>query len=226
MNADDPRHGRTEGFHAGCREECCRRAIARYQKGVRLRKARGTTWAIPAVGAQRRIQALMALGWTSSDIATAAEWNNRNDVLRILNGQKGKPTKWVERTTHNTICRVFEQLAMHFPAPAAHRARTRAMALRKGYAPPLAWDNIDDPREIPQGIDAEGRNTSIKATRVHALEHLVRMGDNLEAAAKALGISTDAIWAWCKRNDHLDLYERLAERSRTQDNQHTKGAAA
>lgn len=149
MTPDDPRHGTTRGFHAGCREQCCRAAIARYEKGTKYRRHAGITWAIPATGTQRRIQALMALGWTSTDIADACGWLHRNHVLRVLKGQKGKPCRWVERKTYRTVAVVFESLSMQIPPHTPYRARCRSMARRKGYLPPLAWDNIDDPNESP-----------------------------------------------------------------------------
>jgi len=222
MTPDDPRHGTTRGYHAGCRDSCCRAAIAAYEKRGRTNRHRGVTRAVPAIGAQRRIQALMALGWTSADIAAAAGWRDRNRVLCILNGQKGKPTTWVQRGTHDTICDVFRRLAMRIPEHAPHRARTRTMARRKGYAPPLAWDNIDNPREKPK---AEYKPREATSTRAAELLHLAHMGGNLEDACAELDLDRDALWVWCKRVGHLDLYERLAERSRKRENQYTTRSA-
>ena len=145
---DDPRHGQTRGYHAGCRERCCLDAMARDEKGARLDRLRGGR-AIPALGYQRRIKALMRLGWSYQDIADAAGWPHRNYVRRIVVGQKGKPTRWIERATARTIGEVYERLCMTIPqGPYANR--TRLLAERKGYAPPLAWDDIDhDP--APRG---------------------------------------------------------------------------
>jgi len=156
MSADDPRHGTTRGFHAGCRLECCRRAFARYEKAKKVRKYQGITWQIPAQGAQRRIQALMALGWTSLEIAEECGWTHRNYVLRILSGQKGKPCTWVQRKTHQTIADAYERMCMKIPPASPFRSRDRRRALRKGYAPPLAWDDIDND-EAPVGhVDHSG----------------------------------------------------------------------
>lgn len=220
---DDPRHGTTRGYHAGCHEACCRAAIARYEKEGRLARLRGGR-AVPALGAQRRLQALMRLGWTSQDIADAAGWANRNHVLRILNGQKGKPTRWLERGTDTIARRVYTELCMTVPERTGYRIRTIKHAERNGWAPPLAWNDIDNPGEKPTGYTTPALD--LATTRVADLEHLAHMGDNLEGACTALGLSVNTLWVWCKRNGHRDLYERLAERSRTQENQYTtKGAA-
>jgi len=223
MNTDDPRHGTTAGYHAGCHEACCRAAMARYEKAGRLARLRGGR-TVPVLGAQRRVQALMRLGWTSSDIAEAAGWSHRNYVLRILNGQKGKPAVYLERPTYDTLCATYERLCMTIPERLPHRARTATMAAQKGWPPPLAWDNIDDSAEKPK-VGYKPRETS--TARAADLEHLAHMGDNLETACAQLGLDRDTLWVWCKRNGHRDLYERLAERSRRQENQYTsKGAAA
>jgi hypothetical protein len=89
----------------------------------------------------------MTLGWTSTDIAHAAGWKDRNQVLQILSGQNGRPCMWLERGTHDRIATVYADLAMSIPTPAPHRARTRTRARRLGYAPPLAWDDIDNDPE-------------------------------------------------------------------------------
>jgi hypothetical protein len=175
MTPNDPRHGTTRGFHAGCREPCCKRASARYEKKRRLDRLRGGRQ-VPAIGAQRRIHALMRLGWTSTDIAEAAGMGRRESVLRIVNGQKGKPTTWIERKTHAAITDVYERLSMRLPDPAPHRARTRAIAERKGFAPPLAWDDIDDPDEQPATRRAATSVTDIDEAvvlRVLAGERLI-----------------------------------------------------
>ena len=224
MKADDPRHGTTRGFHAGCREQCCRRALARDEKRRRLDKLRGGR-AVPAIGAQRRIRALMRLGWTSTDIAQAAGCHERNYVLRILNGQKGKPTTWLERKTDKAIRDVYERLSMRLPDPAPHRARTRALAERRGYPPPLAWDDIDNPDEEPSGMKRVPSWTAHAEARRADLEHFVGADMSLDEACRELSLDRDSLWQWCKRHDALGIYERLARGNRRGANQWTGGAA-
>lgn len=150
MSPDDPRHGTTRGYHAGCHEPCCRRAMARYEKAGRLARLNGGL-AVPALGSQRRLQALMRLGWSSHAIAAAAGLKHRNHTLRILNGQKGKPTVWVQKSTDKWVREVYDKLSMQVPT-GAHANRTRAHAERMGWPPPLAWDDIDNPNEKPRTL--------------------------------------------------------------------------
>lgn len=146
---DDPRHGHARGYYAGCRDACCRRAHALDMKLGRLRKAEGRPRAVPVLGPQRRVMALMALGWTTQDIANAAGMSHRAKVSQILHGQKGRPARWITRTTEAKITAAYELLSMRIPPHTRARARTRTIATRRGYHPPLAWDDIDDPNEQP-----------------------------------------------------------------------------
>lgn len=152
MTPADPRHGSTRGYSAGCREACCKRAHALDVKLSRLRKVEGRPRAIPAQGTQRRIQALMAMGWTSQDIADTAGLCHRAKVTSILNGQKGRPAVWVTQSTRDRIAAVYDTLSMRLPDMTRGRQRTRTIAARKGYAPPLAWDDIDND---PEPLTAE-----------------------------------------------------------------------
>lgn len=192
MLASDPRHGTTRGFHAGCRCEPCRAARARYEKQSRWIRHNGGRRSVPVIGAQRRIQALMALGWTSEDIRQAAGWRHRNYVLRILEGQKGKPCRWLERHTHDTICAVFDQLCMVLPPDSPYRRRSATIARNKGYLPPLAWDDIDnDPAPADALTISQGRGNY--RTTLEDFDDLVRLGETPEIAAQRLGVQLDSI---------------------------------
>lgn len=212
--ADDPRHGSTRGFHAGCRLVCCRAAIARYEKAGRLARLNGGL-SVSALGAQRRIQALMRLGWTSQDIADAAGYHHRNAIFRILKGQNGRPCTWLERATADRIAVTFERLSMRVPDPSPARARCAAMATRNGWAPPLAWTNIDAPDDAPTGTyqaptTVAEREADDRAKREADLEHAVEHGHTLHRVRADLGIGPDTVNAWCRRNDRQDLYKALA----------------
>ncbi|MCW2757010.1 MAG: hypothetical protein JWO46_756 [Nocardioidaceae bacterium] len=151
MTPDDPRHGTNAGYWAGCREACCRRANARYAKGIRYDRLHGGR-SVPALGSQRRIQALAALGWSYTEIAAAAGMTHRNHIRRIVVGQKGRPCRYLSRKTAAAIAAAFDKLSMTIPDQRLS-GRTRAWARRQGWAPPLAWDDdtIDDPTVRPAG---------------------------------------------------------------------------
>jgi hypothetical protein len=92
---------------------------------------------VPKLGAERRVQALLALGWSHElqrehagvtkmranlyhDQINAGKWRRVDDVYRQLSGKAGPSRK------------------------------TRTRAVNLGYAPPLAWEDIDDPNEKPR----------------------------------------------------------------------------
>jgi hypothetical protein len=146
----------------------------------------------------------MALGWTSHRIATEAGLQHRNHVWRIIHGQKGKPTSWIQRDTDKWVREVYERLCMTLPTD-RYAKRTRAHAARKGWAPPLAWDDIDDPAERPAGRYNERRHhddidpavvdrllagkptRSTRAERDEAMRRWKAMGRPERALCEALG---------------------------------------
>ncbi|MDQ2852228.1 MAG: helix-turn-helix domain-containing protein [Actinomycetota bacterium] len=98
------------------------------------------TGLVPKVGAVRRLHALMAMGWTK-DLLTEA---GATSLPRVLSGPGNLITlaKWRE------IKDVYDHLSMT-PGPSP---QTKRRSLRRGYAPPLAWDDgtIDNRYSRPQ----------------------------------------------------------------------------
>lgn len=98
-----------------------------------------TTGHGPPVGTIRRIQALMTLGWTHREMTARSGVQTR----RVVSGSPARVTA----RTRDAIERLYRDLCMT-PGPSPSAAR-RARAA--GHAPPLAWDDIDDPTEQPTG---------------------------------------------------------------------------
>lgn len=86
---------------------------------------------VPRVGSVRRIQALLFMGWGHDQMR-----EHSGVRTAVVLHQKGL---WVTRSTHDAIAAMFSELAMR-QGPSA---RTRARAQQRGYASPLAWDDID-----------------------------------------------------------------------------------
>ena len=150
MSPDDPRHGTRAGYNAHQKQsetacDACKRAAATYQARREWEKLQGRPRSIPAIGVQRRIQALMAIGWSSAEQAKVLGRHKR--VIERL-----RFVTFVHRETYDQIVAMYEQLSGR-PGPSTI-SRTRARAA--GYAPPLAWDDIDDPDEQPTGHDICG----------------------------------------------------------------------
>ena len=99
---------------------------------------------LDATGTRRRIQALRAIGWSAKAIAEAAA-SAEARIQLISTGEQ--PT--VRQSLAEKITKVFVELHQT-PAPTGRSAtRTKNHAVANGWAPPAAWDDIDDPTALP-----------------------------------------------------------------------------
>ncbi|WP_157680191.1 hypothetical protein [Mycobacterium dioxanotrophicus] len=126
--------------------------VRRVQTAERIRKAtEAKVFSIPvpeslvrtrahvdAIGTTRRIQALVALGWTQGQIA--AELGTKQTAVSAI-ALRGKVTA----ETAIAVKELFERWSMTL----GPSSLTRLRAIAKGWAPPLAWDELDDPGEKP-----------------------------------------------------------------------------
>lgn len=100
---------------------------------------------IDATGTHRRIQALQRMGWRAEDIGRRLNPDYprpRSNVWQILH----RPTVHID--TARAVERVFRELEMQ----RGPSRLTEKYAIRQGWAPPAAWDDIDDPQCKPQGM--------------------------------------------------------------------------
>lgn len=194
MSPDDPRHGRNAGYlaHIFDKETACdpcKAAHAAYKRGLwRDRyKRRVTALYIDPTGTHRRIRALQALGWSYRDINAAA----------------GKAAEHVGGWAHNVVRservhvdtlalvkRVYDELSNR-PSEGPQANRTRAHAAKQGWHVPAAWDDIDDPTEVPRM--GKQRSYYGRDELLAEVAHLTRFGITLERAAEQIGVSVDAI---------------------------------
>lgn len=133
----------------GCR---CRDA-ERAWKLFKLQRDRGTyvSLKVPAIGVHRRIQALMALGWSSTVQAKALGYTYGRDGSRrridVILRQKYVTQDMAER-----VVRMYQDLSQRRPVADDARSRqsvtkTILRARQNGWPDPLMWtvDTIDDP---------------------------------------------------------------------------------
>lgn len=138
--------------------QCCRcdqRAAIRgmcnsHYQAKRTKWIRAGLWQRPAtaVGATRRVQALVALGWPQVELCRRTGIS-RGAMSHIARGNVARTS----RVRARLIAELYEQLSMT-PGPSQH-AREHAAA--RGWAPPLAWDDdtIDEPDARPDTGVAE-----------------------------------------------------------------------
>ncbi|QTV79452.1 helix-turn-helix domain-containing protein [Microbacterium sp. NIBRBAC000506063] len=119
---------------------------------------------IDATAARRRVQALMCLGWSQSEIS------RRTGIRQArLSAVLYQPT--IKTSTHQRIARAYDDLCLSTP-PADTKGqrmsvhRTQALAARRGWVPPLAWDDIDnDPTRRPSTQPTRPRTRSPSTSR-------------------------------------------------------------
>ena len=153
-------------------------------------------------GVQRRLQALVARGWSMRRLGDAigVSCSNFGGLLE---------RDHVTARTHRTICEVYEKLWAQNPP--AHTAAERGAVVRakhyaeeRGWVPPLAWDDIDfddapasaelDPEEefdeVAVALAVEGRRHHLNRAELTAaiqLLHARKLSDAM--IATRLGIS-------------------------------------
>lgn len=149
MTPDDPRHGTRRGFdvhrkagQVAC--DACKRAAARYEQERQLDLMHGKPRQIDATGTRRRIQALARLGWPSDAIGLP-----RQQVWHLTQ------QKYVLRATAEAVAEVYERLSMSLGPSVV----TRIRAERKGWPPPLAWNDIDNDAEPHGNVSKIGQVT-------------------------------------------------------------------
>lgn len=193
MNAD--RCGTRAGYdlHRRANEtacEPCRRAAARYEQERQLDIIGGRPRLVDATGTRRRIQALIAIGYRHTVLAT--ELGVSHDVIR-----KRSIAPKVNRDTAAAVAGLYDRLSMTVPVgrtPGERVAisRARNLAARNGWPPPLAWDNPDDHTERPTATtpDAACYPAHELVAEWHWLE---AAGESIDQAARQLGVTVGAI---------------------------------
>lgn len=96
---------------------------------------------VPAVGALRRVQALVTMGWRYKDLEARLGF-----PVEKIKENAGH----ISRSHHEAIVRLYDEL-WDIRGPGDKKGITRA--LNRGWARPMAWDDdtIDDPSAKPFG---------------------------------------------------------------------------
>ena len=189
MRPDDPRHGTYAGAVAHWLSDerpCapCAKAETRYRKLRKLRHLKGEPPMVPSVGLVRRYEALLALGYTGPQISEAVGIS-----VNSLRSVRYHGSDLVRATTFERFAAAYERLCMTVP-DGQYARRARSIARSRGWAPPLAWDNIDDPDEQPWTAPERPAGRPERAAAVvEEFDWLTGCGESPENAADRLGVS-------------------------------------
>lgn len=107
--------------------------------------------AFPLVGVARRLQALVAIGYSNEQLSAEIGYHQGRLAEIIYAGQRKMPRSYVYAATARDIVAAFDRLENIHPGDGFANRRARLRARRNGWAPPLAWDpeTIDDPNAVP-----------------------------------------------------------------------------
>lgn len=122
--------------------------VARISQGRALRLIAAETkpaagGRVDATGTRRRIQALSRSGHPLTALAAAT--GIKDATLRAIRDH-------VVTTTDAAYAKAVAAAYPDFENTPGSSVQTQRHAIQRGWAPPAAWDNVDDPGERPKGV--------------------------------------------------------------------------
>lgn len=170
---------------------------------------------LDGTGTRRRLQALVAIGWSQTRLAREIGWTITN-FNSLIHGRHDQ----VHAATAKTVADLYNRLWNTTPAAAnryqaAGITRARNVAAQYGWAPPMAWDDdtIDNPDAIPDAIPDAGSQTRAWGSTVEDIEYLVDADETLGNIAARLGLDAQSVRITLRRHGRDDLIERLKRRA-------------
>ena len=120
---------------------------------------------VDGTGTRRRLQALVAQGWTNIELANRLDCSTAR-VNALIKGYS--PSVYL--CTHREVVEIHRELwdkepPQETPQQTARVGRAKNRARKYGYTPTAAWDDIDNPAEDPS-VDAEPDPTYVDTVRV------------------------------------------------------------
>lgn len=154
------RRGATQeeiAFHVGLDVNVIKHLVANRPELVLAKthepiRALAHTMPLTTLGATRRIQGLMWLGWSPAEIAAEAGVHYET----VLDARF--PRTNINIPTKVALAIAYDRLHLQMPpagrtrAEKSARVRTRNFARKHKFVPPLGWNSIDDRTERPQGV--------------------------------------------------------------------------
>jgi hypothetical protein len=146
----------------------------------------------PAIGFGRRLQGLVALGYTQQWMAD--QFGLTREALDvIIHGR----AMLVEGETGRKIDALYQRLHLT-PAPDSPRSRVaRRVAKRRNWVLPMYWDEdaIDDPDAAPHGVRVG------KTDWYDSYLELLEFGIQPKAAAERLGVPWETVYRRVRYNE-------------------------
>jgi len=186
--------------------------------GVKLDLAAGAK--VDSVGTTRRIQALVATGWSQSKIAARLGILPSN-FTALAHGRTG-----VSAAHAKAVADLYEQLWNTAPPRTGQRdkiaySRSVRYAALAGWVVPMAWDEdtIDNPDAAPDLAGITGKSGRPYAFEIEDIDFIL---DNdpltIEQLAQRIHVTRDTIEHRLARADRRDLLARMLRNKTVQEN--------
>lgn len=154
-----------------------------------------TTGVVPATGSIRRLQALVAAGQTQSTLA-ALLGRQVGNLSPLVLGRR----EYVTEATHAAVRTLFDSIWDQRPEGWMHD-RARRLAVRRGWLPALAWDDIDTDPAPAEAISEQ----SVGERVLEDVAWLLDGGEPAEQIVATLGRSFESIAKLAYRHNREDL---------------------
>lgn len=166
---------------------------------------------IPGTGTRRRLQGLVAVGWSQSKIAVRLGMTAAN-FGKVIHGPGH-----VRVATAKAVAQLYDELWNTQPPRAGHRdkiaySRSVRYATLAGWVTPMAWD--DDAIDNPDALPDLGEKVNSQGGRRISLEDVEWLLDQepftVGQIAERLHVHKSAVEHSCARNGRRDLLARMA----------------
>jgi hypothetical protein len=125
---------------------------------------------IPALGLMRRMQALRAIGYTVPQLSEATGLS----TVYLYQLSEGRRSERINKRHAQKINEVYRTLCVQPCHNKGKSLRAKNYAKKRGWFPPMAWDDIDDPQERPSRYP-HGRDRSTETARRRELRRNERV---------------------------------------------------
>lgn len=158
---------------------------------VSVHEVAATRGFVPALGTVRRIQGLIAMGYSCEAIAERLGSSNEQISLVSLHKKVNTTADFANR-----VADLFSELQMEVPPQSQGATKARRRAEKRGWRLPLMWDEdeIDNPNAGP-AVPREVKRVS----RRKQYDDLRCRGLNDTQIAKELGIHPSSLSQWLLR---------------------------
>lgn len=151
---------------------------------------------VPSLGTVRRLRALVAIGWTQTEIADRMHMKVTNFTKLVL-GYRPRVTA----ATAGAADELFRALWSE-PRTGGWSDRARQIAVSRSWVGPLGWDDIDtDPEPAVVEVSEQTKGERF----LEDVEWLLESGEPVAQITATLGRTAGAISKLAERHGRLDL---------------------